>query len=291
MDSLSSEVWQHALSDSWNLLNGLGGILFQAVVFAMTAIFTWRKEGRGALSKIWRSGLSGFGLLAGAWIITLLLHFAVLSPRALLKEERVAKTKAENDLKFIKNATPAPMPPFQITETDPEARKQLQETRDELKAAKETIRALDPLQQRIASATATAVVFVKSDENDGSASHNMGGGGIVAFGRGSEALLRTDAMNASSETQNSKKTIYLVFNSPIQGLLVGKPLTELAAAEYVQLDITERLGDASVIGGTIIFTLNGSHRFEFPIPAQKAIGQKIFVRDLYQMRSQLKPNP
>jgi hypothetical protein len=213
------------------------------------------------------------------------------APFQLYSRERSARIEAEGKA--------AGEPRLKLDVMDAEGRKELEKTRkelatnrDELTKAQETIRALDPLQQRIASATATAEVFIKSNENDGTSSHTMGGGGSVAFARGTEALLATGALNANSRTQSSKTTIYLVFNSPIFGPLVGKPLTELATAEYVQLEITT-LGDAEaeVLGGTIVFTLNGSHRFEFPIPAQATLKQKVFVRDLYRMRSQLKPNP
>lgn len=213
--------------------------------------------------------------------------YMVVAPFRLYQRERTAKEAAESALKN----QPVEQPRFALDVADPEARRELEKTKSELEKAQETIRALDPLQQHIASATATAEVFVKSDENDGTSSHTMGGGGSITFARGTEALLATAAMNATSRTQNNQKTIYLVFNSPIYGPLVGKPLTELGTAEYVQLEITAQLGALDVLGGTIIFTLNGSRRFEFPIPAQAIVERRIFVRDLYQMRSQLKPNP
>lgn len=223
--------------------------------------------------------------------VAVVVIYVFYAPFVSWSREHSARIEAE--------AKVAGEPRIKLDVMDAEGRKELEKTRkelatnrDELTKAQETIRALDPLQQRIASATATARVLIKSDENDGTSSHTLGGGGMVAFARGTEALLFTTAVNMTSHTEKNQKTIYLVFTSPVYGPLVGKPITELAASEYMQLEMMDNsLGDGDVLGGIITFTLNGVHRFEFPIPTQSAIEQKkILVRDLHQMRSQLKQN-
>ncbi len=267
------------------VFTSLRAIGVTALIFAVTLLLHWRRKGLAEMKEYLWGGLEGALAAFILFILFYFLHLFVLTPKNMVEESR---------------RRPPPATPKQTLEPlkldvdvrDAEGRKELEKTREELAKAQETIRALDPLQQRIASATATAEVLVKSDKNDGTSTHTMGGGGSVAFARGTEALLATAAMNATSRTQNSKTTVYLVFNSPIYGPLVGKPLAELATAEYVQLEITSPLGDADaeaeVLGGTIVFTLNGSHRFEFPIPAQATVKKRVFVRDLYQMRSQLR---
>jgi len=217
-------------------------------------------------------------LHVGTAVAFVVIYF-FYAPFVSWSRERSARIEAEGRV--------AGEPRIKLDVMDAEGRKELEKTREELTKAQETIRALDPLQQHIASVTATAEVWVKTEGSDG-ATHSFGGGGAtIAFARGMEALLATAALNASSKTQNKQKTIYLVFNSPIYGSLVGKPLIELATAEYVQLETGEP-SESEVLGGTVIFTLNGSRRFEFPIPAQTTVKQRVFVRDLYQMKSQLK---
>lgn len=281
------EFWGEAICASFSV----GWIVFGGVTTAMPVIFHF-------VGKYWPSSLEIPWLkwcvehqneLHVGVMVACVAIYVFYAPFQLYSRERSARIEAEGKV--------AGEPRIKLDVMDAEGRKELEKTRkelatnrDELTKAQETIRALDPLQQHIASATATAEVLVKTEESDGT-SHAFGGGGAtIAFGRGTEALLATAALNATSRAQNKQKTMYLVFNSPIYGSLVGKPLTELATAEYVQLETGEP-SESEVLGGTIVFTLNGSRRFEFPIPAQSTVKQRLFVRDLYQMRSQLKPNP
>lgn len=217
-----------------------------------------------------------------------LFHFLYLTPRRIIAEtdERLELAEGRaNRLSFEDNS-----PRIRFDVADEAGRKELEKTRAELEKAQATIRALDPIRQPIASVAVLADVFIKSDQPFDN--HYMDRGAWFGFARGSEALLATSTGESLAKTMSEGEVLFRgVFNSPINGPFVGKPIPELAAAEYVQVDFLMLPADAEVLRGTITVTLNGTQRFEFLVPPQKAMGQKIVARDLSPMMSKLPAGP
>lgn len=135
----------------------------------------------------------------------------------------------------------------------------------------------DPLQQPIASASASVRVVISSEEDLDV--HYMGRGGYVAFARGDETLLIAVANESYARQTVSGEVEYTgLFQMPATDSAVGKPISFLQEAEYLQISFRMIPPDSRVLNGEAIIVINGSQRFEFQIAPQTVQGEKLFVR-------------
>jgi hypothetical protein len=67
---------------------------------------------------------------------------------------------------------------------------------------------------------------------------------------------------------------------PADDKMIGKPLRNIADAEYLQIEFS-RMGETEkVIRGKAVVVFNGSLRAEFSVPAQTTSGRRILVRNI-----------
>lgn len=66
-----------------------------------------------------------------------------------------------------------------------------------------------------------------------------------------------------------------VFNLDATSAIVGKPLSTLKSAEYLQIRFFPMKPKQRVIGGHVIVIVNNAIKFEFQIPAQDMTGELI----------------
>ena len=216
--------------------------------------------------------------------------YLVYAPYRLYSREYTARIAAEQNRP---TESPAPIK-FDVIDT--EVRSELQKTKAELGTTKKdlekaqaTIRALDPMQQPIASMAVDATVIISSSQQFNN--HFMDAGGLVGFCRGSEPLLVIRTGDSVFKTvANQQVAVHADFNSPISGPMVGKIIPELGTSEYLQIEFQQLPHDVPVLRGKIVVTLNGTQRFAFDVPAQTANGNQIFVRDLFPLMTKLHAN-
>jgi len=148
-----------------------------------------------------------------------------------------------------------------------------------LKKIVDRLEAQRPARQPIASATATVVLTIKSDDNV--SAHFMGQGGFAAFGQGNIPLLLTSSHESwGSQIGNSTIQYTGTFTMPADSPAVGKPIEFLKQAGYVQAEFNAMPSNSLITGGKIIFVINNSTRLEFSIPEQRSDGRRVSVRDL-----------
>lgn len=273
-----------AWNDTWEMVFGvpLRGIIIAALIFVLTVLLHWRRKGMDDMKDLLFGGIEGAVAAVILFVLFFLLHLFVLSPKNMAVEIHRELTELRRTTKTPADSSPR----IRLDVADEEGRKELEKTRAELEKAQATIRALDPIQQPIASVAVLADVFIKSDQQFNN--HFMDAGGWIGFGRGSKALLATNTGESIFKTiREGEVLVRGVFNSPVDGPLVGQPIPELRTAEYLQLQFKMLPPNAEVLRGTIVVTLNGTQRFEFQVPAQTATGDMILVRDLYPLRSKL----
>lgn len=286
------QVTSRAWTDTWEVVFGvpLRGLIVAVIIFVLTLLLHWRRKGMDDMKDLLWGGLEASVAALILFAVCFLLHVFFFSPKHLAEELQRELADERKLSKELREKTPRDNSSrIQLDVADAEGRKELAKTRAELEKAQATIRALDPLQQPIASVTVLADVFIKSDQQFNS--HFMDAGGWIGFCRGSDALLSTTTGESIFKTTEDGVVIARgIFNSPIHGQFVGKPIPELRAAEYVQLQFKMLPQNAEILRGIIVFTINGTQRFEFQVPTQTAVGDKILVRDLYPLRSKL-PTP
>ncbi|HLK32197.1 MAG TPA: hypothetical protein VKT29_03855 [Terriglobales bacterium] len=148
-------------------------------------------------------------------------------------------------------------------------------TKDEAK-----LNALDPLNQNIATATATVEVTIAS--SDALDTHFADSGGYLAFVKGQAAVMVTASMDCFAKQQGNGRVKYHgVFQLDATSDVIGKPISILRNADYIQIAFRPMKPNQDVIAGRAIVIVNNSVRLEFDIPPQHmATSNLIFVRDL-----------
>jgi hypothetical protein len=267
----------------WESLT-IGWVVFGIVSTATPALFTlvvryWPKAAQITWVK-WAADHQSELHVAIASLCILI--YLIYVPYRLFNREHQARVAAEQKIAAGQN----PDSRIRLDVADTDARKELAETKDKLDQAYKTIQKLDPLRQPIASGSFMVNMVVKYDKQMNT--HFFGPGGEIGFGRGDKPLLTIGVGDAFANTiQNQQVSFRVLSNSQISGPLAGKPMTELIAAEYVQIELKVLPENIEVLSGTMEVTLNGTQRFEFDIPQQKARGNKVFVQDLAPMKSKL----
>jgi len=153
------------------------------------------------------------------------------------------------------------------------------ERKSEIEDLKKKTEYVDPYSQPIQSASATVNIIVKSKEE--SNYHFADAGGYLVFVKGKNELLlfmsnESDGDNITSETVNYRG----VFNLDATHPSIGKKLSFLKEAEYLQIQFMSIKKDYEVIEGKVVCVFNGNARLEFSIPKQTMHDQLILVRNI-----------
>lgn len=162
-----------------------------------------------------------------------------------------------------------------------------EEINTSLKKIVDKLEKQDPLLQPLASVVATVEVLVKSDESQSVRDMTSG---FVAFGKGDDALLLSNCTEVfRAKREDGKVEYFAQCSTDVRGDALGKPISDLQRAEYIQASLRSVPEDALILGGKISITLNGAIRLELQIPAQVAKDRNILIRDLSAIKKSLMP--
>ena len=130
----------------------------------------------------------------------------------------------------------------------------------------------NPLQDPIASASATATIDVLTDKpyNVGS---NIGEGGAIAFCSGDDAfLIAKTTNNETMETASGQGKYQIVGICSVDDMYMGKSVNSLLNAKYIQIIYPKSLipVDTMILGGKVVWVINNRITLKFDIPMQAA---------------------
>jgi hypothetical protein len=138
---------------------------------------------------------------------------------------------------------------------------------------------VDPYTQPIQSASATVFINIKSKEKINS--HYMDSGGLIAFGKGDKEVLTLAAPDCYGISIDDSTVNYKgVFSLDAYHSSIGKNLTFLNEAEFIQILFSPIDNEYYVKEGKVVCTFNGNARIEFLIPEQMSQNKYIFIRNL-----------
>jgi hypothetical protein len=103
----------------------------------------------------------------------------------------------------------------------------------------------------------------------------------LIFRRGSDALLTTaDYGNSEIPQSNDRTMLRGVFHMDANDPAVGRPVSDLQKAEFVEIRFVQMPTNARIVGGHAIVTVNSAVRLEMNIPEQYPKDGLIFVREI-----------
>jgi hypothetical protein len=154
-----------------------------------------------------------------------------------------------------------------------------EEINNSLKKLVERLEADRPGNKPLASASASVEIVIDSPEQQNA--HAMDESCFIAFGRGIEAVLTARSVDSFRRSIGTNEYLYhAVAQMPADDKMIGKPLRNIADAEYLQIEFS-RMGETEkVIRGKAVVVFNGSLRAEFSVPAQTTSGRRILVRNI-----------
>lgn len=239
-------------------------------IFASTMfVLRCRKRHRDVTKQLKDVGIASL-FTGGAFVVVFLFHALLLTPKVLVEESQAAKKTAEDAVAKVAKATP---PPITIDFLDAESRKQIQELKQDLSAANETIRRqrseVDPLGKPIASARFTIVINFDNKKEERMIT--MSGAFIYLGAEGADkkgtALLWADAPQRSSDGECHSR---LIATCPFDAPYMGKPIRALAEALFIQIEFADDFVpiDTELEGGQVVLVLNEQVTLNFSIPAQ-----------------------
>jgi hypothetical protein len=211
---------------NWILL--AGGVV-------MTAIGIWERLRRKEVH--WKSY---------AWVLLCLLF--------------VAFYMSWRDMRLALDAKPPMLAEIDVNERDPKARADVQSLQGEnrkltkeLNDARSKIKALDPLSQSIASASAEITIEVASEKSvDGFS--NGGVGGVTFVENRAFVLVAVGKQITTLKSEQKGRARYsMECSSSAEYPLAGKQVRNLLAAQHIQVEVmaTYIPDKAEVFGGTV----------------------------------------
>jgi hypothetical protein len=133
--------------------------------------------------------------------------------------------------------------------------------------------------QPITSATANLAINVPSGTGYGAMI--LGSVTQAGFGKGTDALLLASSNVCQSQGEaDGTVTVSSTLQLASKSLYMGQPVSNLKAADYIQIDCTAIPANSAILGGTLNWTINGSIPLSFSIPAQTEVGTHILIRTL-----------
>ena len=167
----------------------------------------------------------------------------------------------------------------QVTETAPQTRRQLEDTRKGLTDAKETTRSLDPLVQPLVSAVSTVDVTIKTTKDVNF--HSFDRGGYAAMATALGPILVTRGGDCSGKPSGAGEATFHGIFGEMTGAsatgkpsAMGKPIADLRSANFIQIEFAPMEENPVVIRGHVTFTLNNSRQLHFEIPPQTGVWKK-----------------
>lgn len=146
---------------------------------------------------------------------------------------------------------------------------------------------LNPNRQPIRIGSATVEVLIESDEQINT--HYADTGGYLAFGKGTDGLMLLSSFDCFARQTGRHEVMYRgVFALDATDASVGQPVAYLRDTEFVQIGFGPIPRDSRVKGGKALVTINSAVQIEIPIPAQTMDGDRIMVRDLARLLSQVR---
>jgi hypothetical protein len=143
-----------------------------------------------------------------------------------------------------------------------------------------------PYHKPIAAVSTTVEVLIESQEQISTRYMDMGG--YVAFGKGTEVLLATTGRECAAKQTGKGEVVYRgIFTMDAADSAMGRPVTFLNEAEYLQLNFKPMPPDSKVLAGNVICVINNSLRFEFVVPPQTTRDNMFFIRDLATFKATL----
>lgn len=124
-----------------------------------------------------------------------------------------------------------------------------------------------PYRQPINAASAIVEIVVDSDEQINT--QFMDRGGYLIFAKGKKAMLTVSSLDSWARQLGGGRVLYKgIFNMDVNDPFAGKPVNQLAEAEYVQIFFHKIPKGKKVLSGKAVCTLNNDIRFEIDIPEQ-----------------------
>ncbi len=141
----------------------------------------------------------------------------------------------------------------------------------------------NPFRKAISAASAKVeVVIASADQFDGAV---RGCADYLAFGKGSQALLLASSTQCRVRpTAVGEVTYRGAFAMDSGDPAVGRPVSFLKEAEYLQIRFELVPANSKILKGKVIWTFNDAVDFEFAIPPQTTLDGRIFIRDLDKLR-------
>lgn len=136
-----------------------------------------------------------------------------------------------------------------------------------------------PYRQAVRTASSTVELVIESAEQVNA--NYMDRGGLLAFGRDNAPLLITAATESTARQLGNNRVQWRgVFHMDAGDPAVGQPVRQLRDANVVQIEFVNMARDAHVLEGRAIVTINSAVRLEMPVPEQRAVDGRVFVRGL-----------
>lgn len=230
-------------------------------------------------SKIMWNNVSSLASLATViqWIAIGMVFFGgLLQLGKFFVDKRIGllKEQKQNEIELVRQETEQ-----KLNGQIDSLKVDLSTSKSKIMELNEKTRFVDPYAQPIQSGSASIYIKIKSEEklND----HFMDSGGYIAFGKGEEELLSMNSRECDAKSITPDNVIYSgVFNLDALHHSIGKNLTFLKEAEYIQIQFMPIKKDYNVIEGKVVCTFNGNARIEFLVPAQIMQKNLLFIRNL-----------
>lgn len=155
----------------------------------------------------------------------------------------------------------------------------LSENKKELSKLKEKTKYVNPYTQPIESGKATVYIKIRTQEKFNNSF--MDRGGIVVFAKGNEEILILSDNKCTGKSINNEEVVFQgVFELNANHRNIGKNLTFLKEAEYIQVKFHPLEKNYEIIEGKVVCVFNGNARLEFKIEKQMMNFQSAFIKNL-----------
>lgn len=146
---------------------------------------------------------------------------------------------------------------------------------------------LNPVAQVIR--TATAIVELIQDTKDAANTHFMDSGAIIAFGKGTQALMVLRSLDSFANQNGRGEVIWrATLNLDLADPSVGRPIRSLRDAEYIQVSFGQLKEGAKIKLGNVTVTINSAVQLRAELSAQTVNQQQnVFATQLNEIKREL----
>jgi hypothetical protein len=146
---------------------------------------------------------------------------------------------------------------------------------------------LNPVAQVIR--TATAIVELVQDAKDPLNTHFMDSGAVIAFGKGTQALMVLRSLDSFANQNGRGEIIWrATLTLDLADPSVGRPIRSLKETEYVQVAFGQLKEGATIKSGSVTVTINSAVQLRAELPTQIVTQQQLaFARQLDDIKKEL----